>query len=86
MGGINETNLDQVLAGGARRVAMVTAITQAPDIAAKVSVFARAHQEQQQGLKSIRRTRCREDPTPLQTNLFPPFDTLSHIHHYIDLK
>lgn len=36
MGGINETNIDQVLAGGARRVAMVTAITQAPDIAEKV--------------------------------------------------
>ena len=39
MGGINETNLDQVLAAGARRVAMVTAITQAPDIAAKVSAL-----------------------------------------------
>jgi thiamine-phosphate pyrophosphorylase len=36
MGGINETNIDQVLAGGARRVAMVTAVTQAPDIAEKV--------------------------------------------------
>lgn len=32
MGGINETNIDQVLAAGARRVAMVTAITQAADI------------------------------------------------------
>ncbi len=36
MGGINEANIDQVLAKGARRVAMVTAITKAPDIAAKV--------------------------------------------------
>ncbi len=39
MGGINECNIDQVLAAGARRVAMVTAITQAPDIAAKVRFF-----------------------------------------------
>ena len=36
MGGINEGNIDQVLAEGARRVAMVTAITKAADIAAKV--------------------------------------------------
>ena len=36
MGGINELNLDQVLAEGARRVAMVTAITKAADITAKV--------------------------------------------------
>jgi thiamine-phosphate pyrophosphorylase len=36
MGGINEANIDQVLAQGARRVAMVTAITRATDIAAKV--------------------------------------------------
>ena len=36
MGGINELNMDQVLAKGARRVAMVTAITRAADIAAKV--------------------------------------------------
>ena len=36
MGGINEENIDQVLAYGARRVAMVTAITKAADIAAKV--------------------------------------------------
>lgn len=36
MGGINESNMDQVLAKGARRVAMVTAITKAPDIAARV--------------------------------------------------
>jgi len=36
MGGISESNIDQVLANGARRVAMVTAITQAPDITAQV--------------------------------------------------
>jgi thiamine monophosphate synthase len=36
MGGINELNIDQVLAQGALRVAMVTAITRATDIAAKV--------------------------------------------------
>ncbi len=36
MGGINEENIDQVLAEGARRVAMVTAITRATDIAVKV--------------------------------------------------
>jgi thiamine-phosphate pyrophosphorylase len=36
MGGISETNIDQVLAAGARRVAMVTAITQASDIAQRV--------------------------------------------------
>jgi thiamine-phosphate pyrophosphorylase len=36
MGGINEANIDQVLAHGARKVAMVTAITRAADIAAKV--------------------------------------------------
>lgn len=36
MGGINELNMDEVLAKGARRVAMVTEITKAPDIAAKV--------------------------------------------------
>ncbi len=36
MGGINEANIDQVLAQGARRVAMVTGITRAADIAAKV--------------------------------------------------
>ncbi len=35
MGGILESNIDQVLTNGARRVAMVTAITQAPDIAAQ---------------------------------------------------
>ena len=36
MGGISESNIDQVLTNGARRVAMVTAITQAPNIAAQV--------------------------------------------------
>ena len=36
MGGINEENIEQVLAKGARRVAMVSAITKAPDIAGKV--------------------------------------------------
>ncbi len=36
MGGINESNIDQVLAKGARRIAVVTAITQAPDITAAV--------------------------------------------------
>jgi len=37
MGGINEENIEQVLAKGARRVAMVSAITKAKDIAAKVN-------------------------------------------------
>ena len=36
MGGINEENIDEVLAAGARRVAMVSAITKAADIAQKV--------------------------------------------------
>jgi thiamine-phosphate pyrophosphorylase len=36
MGGISEDNIDEVLAKGARRVAMVSAITKAADIAAKV--------------------------------------------------
>jgi thiamine-phosphate pyrophosphorylase len=36
MGGINQENIDQVLAQGARRVAMVTAVTGAADIAKKV--------------------------------------------------
>lgn len=39
MGGINESNMDKVLAGGARRVAMVTAVTQAADIADRVRAF-----------------------------------------------
>ncbi|MFH1993856.1 MAG: thiamine phosphate synthase [Pseudomonadota bacterium] len=39
MGGISEANIDQVLAQGARRVAVVTAITQAPDIAAKTRLL-----------------------------------------------
>jgi thiamine-phosphate pyrophosphorylase len=36
MGGISEENIDEVLAHGARRVAMVTGITRAPDIAGRV--------------------------------------------------
>jgi thiamine-phosphate pyrophosphorylase len=36
MGGIKESNMDQVLAQGAKRVAIVTAITQAHDIAETV--------------------------------------------------
>jgi thiamine-phosphate pyrophosphorylase len=36
MGGIDEENIEEVLAKGARRVAMVTAITKAADITAKV--------------------------------------------------
>ena len=36
MGGITEANIDQVLARGARRVAMVSTITRAADIAQKV--------------------------------------------------
>ena len=39
MGGIGSGNLDQVLARGAHRIAMVTAITQAPDIAEEVRLF-----------------------------------------------
>ena len=39
MGGINKENIDQVLAQGARRVAMVTAITKAADIAASVRLL-----------------------------------------------
>ncbi len=37
MGGIKESNIEQVLAKGARRVAVVTAITQAANIAERVS-------------------------------------------------
>jgi thiamine-phosphate pyrophosphorylase len=47
MGGISGSNIDQVLTNGARRVAMVTAITQAPDITAKV----RALREKIQGYR-----------------------------------
>jgi thiamine-phosphate pyrophosphorylase len=36
MGGIKEDNIEQVLIKGARKVAMVTAITRAPDIAERV--------------------------------------------------
>ena len=39
MGGISEANIDQVLAQGARRVAVVTAITQATDIAKKTRLL-----------------------------------------------
>ena len=39
MGGINEENIHKVLAAGARRVAMVTAITEAEDIAARVRLL-----------------------------------------------
>jgi thiamine-phosphate pyrophosphorylase len=39
MGGIAAANLDEVLAAGARRIAMITAITQAADIAETVRVF-----------------------------------------------
>ena len=45
MGGINSSNLDSVLAKGARRVAMVTAVTQAPDIARAVSDLRRRIRE-----------------------------------------
>lgn len=36
MGGIKESNIDEVLSAGARRIAVVTAITQAPDVAEAV--------------------------------------------------
>ncbi|MBP8646359.1 MAG: thiamine phosphate synthase [Syntrophobacteraceae bacterium] len=52
MGGINESNIDEVLAAGARRVAMVTAITQAPDIAERV----RSLRRRIQGRSSVRET------------------------------
>lgn len=39
MGGINESNIDRVLEKGARRVAMVSAVTMAPDIAGTVKSF-----------------------------------------------
>jgi len=39
MGGISEANIEQVLARGARRVAVVSAITQAADIAAKTRIL-----------------------------------------------
>ena len=41
MGGITAANLDEVLAAGARRIAMITAITQAADIAETVQLFRR---------------------------------------------
>ena len=36
MGGIKERHIKELLAAGARRIAMVTEVTQAPDVAAKV--------------------------------------------------
>ncbi|HOI93852.1 MAG TPA: thiamine phosphate synthase [Syntrophobacter fumaroxidans] len=39
MGGINASNIDRVLENGARRIAMVSAITMAPDIAETVRAF-----------------------------------------------
>ncbi len=39
MGGIKESNIGRVLAAGARRVAVITAITEAPDIAEAVRRF-----------------------------------------------
>ncbi len=41
MGGIKESNIGQVLAMGAKRIAVVTALTQAPDIAGAVRSFRR---------------------------------------------
>jgi thiamine-phosphate pyrophosphorylase len=41
MGGIKESNIGQVLAVGAKRIAVVTALTQAPDIAGAVRSFRR---------------------------------------------
>jgi thiamine-phosphate pyrophosphorylase len=39
MGGIGATNLDTVLAAGARRIAVVTAVTRAPDMAVAVATL-----------------------------------------------
>jgi thiamine-phosphate pyrophosphorylase len=39
MGGINQSNIGQVLSAGARKVAVVTAVTKAPDIAAAVGAL-----------------------------------------------
>lgn len=41
MGGIKESNIDEVLSAGARRIAVVTAITQAPDVAEAVRTLRR---------------------------------------------
>jgi len=47
MGGIKESNIDQVLDAGARRVALVTAVTQAPDMAEAVRALrAKIHSHQ----------------------------------------
>ncbi len=45
MGGINESNIESVLEKGARRVAVVTAVTRAPDIARTVSELSRQIRE-----------------------------------------
>ena len=45
MGGITRKTLAQALRAGARRVALVTAVTQAPDIAAEVRFFRNAIQK-----------------------------------------
>ena len=39
MGGINSSNISQVISRGARKVAMVTAITQAEDVTEAVKQF-----------------------------------------------
>jgi thiamine-phosphate pyrophosphorylase len=39
MGGINGGNIDRVLAAGARRIALVTAVTRAPDMAAAIAAL-----------------------------------------------
>jgi thiamine-phosphate pyrophosphorylase len=41
IGGITLTNLDQVLASGARRIAVVSAILKAPDVAKAAAEFKR---------------------------------------------
>ncbi len=47
MGGIKDHNLEQVLAKGAQRIAVVTAITQAPDISETVSSLIRRIRDRQ---------------------------------------
>ena len=41
IGGINQSTLDEVLAAGARRICVVSAILEAPDIAAACAAFRR---------------------------------------------
>lgn len=48
MGGINASNMEAVLQKGARRVAVVTAVTQAPDIARTVIELSRRIREYRQ--------------------------------------